>query len=777
LVIRKSKYKVLFIASAVLIITSCSTGKYIPEGKYLLNKVEVKIDNKSINKEEVRSYIRQKGNLKILGMVRFHLWLYNLSSKKKENGWLKKIGEAPVVYDEILTQRTNSQLYQYFHNKGYYNATIDDKLTLNEKKRKADLKYIVKTGAPYRIRNVNYHISNTTFRNIFFKDTTERIIQRGKLFDVDLLEAERVRIVNLFKNKGYYYFNKDYIFYLADTALFSNQVDIDLRIQPPNSTTEKGATDIAFTPFRINNIKVSILQSSPNNKRALYQELQETDTLKYGHYSFYSSPGYHYRPELFLRFNKLLPGGLFRLDDVKETFNALNRLKQFRFINIQFEQPDSTKDDGLLDCYFQLSPLTRQFVSFDVEGTNTSGNLGVAGNLNYMHRNLFHGAEIFRANLRGALERQQTFTNIAKDFNTVELGVETSLTIPKLIGPGRLFRYFGEFLPQTVFTLGYNFQRRPIYTRTISNLKFGYDWKTSNYLRHTWNLFDFNMIDIYKFDADYINSIKDLYIKSSFTDHLVFAANYTLVYNTQRAGTRSNYTYIKFSVESAGNLLGLITSIGGFEKSVQPDTLGAGISEYYKIFNKRFAQYIKTDLEFRYGYMVDKYNAIVGRAFIGVGVPYGNFDILPFEKKYFTGGANGIRAWQVRSLGPGSYKAPPGSYPNQLSDIKLEANLEYRFHLMRMLEGALFFDAGNIWAINDKDNREGAGFEPGSFYKQIALGTGTGLRFDFDYFIFRVDLGMKLHDPAQKSGNGWIIGNRRLKNDDFNLSFAIGYPF
>ena len=178
-----------------------------------------------------------------------------------------------------------------------------------------------------------------------------------------------------------------------------------------------------------------------------------------------------------------------------------------------------------------------------------------------------------------------------------------------------------------------------------------------------------------------------------------------------------------------------------------------------------------------YGYVIDKYNSVVSRVFIGVGLPYGNFDVLPFEKKYFTGGANGIRAWQVRSLGPGTYVAPPNAYPNQSSDIKIEANLEYRFKLVSFVEAALFLDAGNIWAINEKDNRAGAQFEINKFYKQIAVGTGAGLRFDFSYFLFRLDLGMKLHEPSQIPGNGWIPGKRPITSDDFNLSFAIGYPF
>ena len=290
-------------------------------------------------------------------------------------------------------------------------------------------------------------------------------------------------------------------------------------------------------------------------------------------------------------------------------------------------------------------------------------------------------------------------------------------------------------------------------------------------------MLDYNKVNVFDYDPDFIDGIKDLYIKSSFTDHLIFAMNYSLIYNNQRLSTIKDYTYVRFNIESSGNILWVISELANREKYQEIDSLGNFQAEYYKVFNTRFAQYVKSDIEYSRGFEIDKFNSIVSRAFLGVGVPYGNFDVLPFEKQYFTGGANGIRAWPVRSLGPGTYKAPPDAYPNQTSDIKLEANVEYRFKLISFVEGALFLDAGNIWAINEKDNREGAQFKFNKFYKQIAFGTGTGLRFDLSYFILRLDLGMKLRDPAESENRGWIIGTRPYTSDDFNLTFAIGYPF
>ncbi|MCK5730718.1 MAG: BamA/TamA family outer membrane protein, partial [Draconibacterium sp.] len=503
-----------------------------------------------------------------------------------------------------------------------------------------------------------------------------------------------------------------------------------------------------------------------------------SDTLSWDNVVVYRHKQVSYPPDLFDRTMLLNQGDLYSTNEVERTFTAFNRLRQFRFVDIQFNEPTLVRDSNLLDCHIRLAPLSKQSTSFDIEGTNTSGNFGVAGNINYQHRNLFRGAEVFQVRFKGATERiQQPVDGETNNFNTREFGVESKLIIPKLLGPGNFISDFEKFLPKTVITLGYNYQRRPEYTRTISTTRFGYDWKSTQNLRHIWNLFDLNMVQIFEFDQDFMDNIKDLYIRSSFTDHLIMAMNYSLVFNNQKLNSKKNYTYVRFNIESAGNVLWAISEVFNRPKVTVVDTTGLGTSEFYEVLNLRFAQYVKSDIEVSHSQQLDEYNAIVGRAFLGVGIPFGNFDVLPFEKKYFTGGANGIRAWQVRELGPGSYKAPPNAYPNQSSDIKLEGNIEYRFKLTNFLEGALFLDAGNIWAINEKDNREGALFKFNRFYKQIAIGTGAGLRFDLNYFILRVDTGMKVRDPAQEEHNGWIIGTRPINGEDFVFSFAIGYPF
>ncbi|MDR2910607.1 MAG: BamA/TamA family outer membrane protein [Bacteroidales bacterium] len=772
----KSLLKYSSFLAVLLFFFSCSPVKFVSDGEYLLNKSDVEVDNPKINKEEAKSYIRQKENYKILGFAKFHLWIYNLSSKKKTNGWLKRIGEPPQIYNETLTYRSKDQLKQFLNNKGYFNANVNTDVNFIDKKRKANVKYSIETGDQYTIKGINYHINDTALQTLFFKDTAVTHINSETPFDLFILENQRNEIVKLFRNNGYYYFSKENVSYLVDSTKFEKGVILDLYVGETNISADSSR---AFNPYYLNNFYISIL---PGNM--LLNDLQRgndifSDTVKWDNFTLYRNNQIKYNTSLFTRSMKMQHGQYYNLSDVENTFTIFNRLRQFRFIDIQFREPEIKSDSSLLDGFIRLAPLNKQSTAFEIEGTNTSGNLGIAGNINYMHRNIFKGAEVFQLNFRGAIERQHRFTenNTTEYFHTRELGIESTLNIPKLLGPGKYIKSFEKVLPQTLFTAGYNFQRRPEYTRTITNVRFGYEWMINERLKQTWTLFDLNKVRLYRFDPNFINVIKDLYIKSSFTDHFIMAMNYSFVYNTQTSNMNKNYTYLRFNIESAGNTLNVISKILNQSKIQPVDTLVSEPAGYYRFFNTRYAQYIKSDIEFRHGYEIDRYNSLVMRAFLGIGLPYGNFDVLPFEKKYFTGGANGIRAWQIRSLGPGTYKAQPGMYPNQSSDIKLEANFEYRFKLISILEGALFLDAGNIWAINGKDNRPGAQFEIDKFYKQIALGTGAGFRFDFSYFIFRLDLGVKLREPANSFNEGWIIGTRSYESHDFNFSFAIGYPF
>lgn len=772
---------ILFIG--VLSLVACNSTKFVPEGKYLLNKVSIKVDDKRIKKQELKTHIRQKENLRILGSVKFHLWLYNLSSERKEDGLFKEIGEAPVILEEGQFRRSKDQLQMYLKNKGYYNAQINDSVIIKDHKKKANILFDIKAGQPYLIRQYAYSFKDENLRDVVLKDTANQLLKPGDIFDVDIMSAERRRISTYLKNCGYYQFTEDFITFSADTNFYNHRVDLTASIDDAMLRNDENEV-IPHLKFKIRHFLINPTFKGPDISGNLVD--QPLDTLRMDDYIITHSGDLQYKPSLFADVNRMRDSTFYSLQNAEKTYRALSRLKQFKVINIGFLETNSASQDSfpLLDCRMQLSPFPRKNISVDIEGTNSSGNLGVAGNLNFQHRNVFKGAEIFDFQIRGARERQQTFfDDNSGEFNTQELGFESSLTFPKFLSFIHWKGMFRFQIPETKLTVGYNFQNRRDYRRAITTLKFGYNWKTSTIHSHTLNVVDLNYVNLDNLNDDFIDLIKNLYIKNSFTDHLISATNYTWLYNTQNINKREDYKYVRINLESAGNILSQYSKLVNNKKTVVLDSLTNHTSSYYEFMNIRFAQYLKGDFEFRYGHMIDKLSSLVGRAYVGVGVPYGNFDVLPFEKKYFTGGANGIRAWQVRSLGPGTYKAPVDSIsrnrsiPNQLSDIKLEANLEYRFNLFWVMEGAFFVDAGNIWAINSKDNREGAVFKVNDFYKQIAVGTGLGLRFDFTYFLFRLDLGLKMRDPSLPAGKRFIPGNYPIRGEHMNLSFAIGYPF
>jgi len=765
-------YTILFLA-IVMLLGSCHSTRFVPEGKYLLNKIEVKVDDKNLKKDELKTHIRQKENLKILGILKFYLFVYNLSSERKENGWLKKMGEAPVLYDESLTQKSNDQLLIFLKNKGYYNSVVKDSLQIDKKKRKLNLIFEIDARQPYRIRNYSYSIKDKNLSGIIMKDTVKQLLKRNDIFDLDVLNAERQRIASYVKNCGYYMFSEQFISFEADTSFYNHQVDLTVNIDDAILDNQEAAV-VPHRKYKIRNYLINPTFNAVTLTSD--KQVQKSDTLIKDDYVFIYSGKLKYKPELFYNLNRMKDSTFYCVLNAEKTYRALNRLRQFKLINIGFTETNSYTNDSipLLDCRIQLTPLPRQNVSFDLEGTNSSGNLGVAGNMNFQQRNVFGGAEVFDLQLKVARERQRIDNTI---YNIREYGFISSLTFPKFLSPVRPKQMLSFQIPETKLTFGYSYQDRPDYTRNITNLKYGYNWKTTNFQFHTLNVVDLNYVHIYNLNPAFINSIEDLFIKSSFTDHLIAATNYSWTYNTQNINKREDYKFYKVNFESAGNLLYLYCKLINKNKTTELDTVTNQTSSYYEILNTRFSQYLKGDFEYRYGHMINRVSSMIGRGFVGVGFPYGNFNVLPFEKKYFTGGANGIRAWQVRSLGPGSYKAPAGVYPNQAADIKLEANLEYRFKLFWLMEGAMFMDAGNIWAINSLDNREGAVFKFNEFYKQIALGTGLGLRFDFTYFIFRLDLGVKLRDPSLPEGKRFIPGNYLMTTNDLNLSFAIGYPF
>lgn len=768
-----------------LLLSGCKSTKFISDDNYLLRDIDIKIDNDNIEKEELASQLRQKENLKILGLFKFHLGLYNLSNKSKEKGLLKRVGEPPVVYDIGLKDKSVQQLKQYLFNKGYYRAQVTDIVEL--KNKKANIIYEIKAGEPYLMRNVDYEIFDHKIAELINDTREESLLQPGNTFDVDILEKERTRITNMLNDKGFFKFVEEYIHYKVDTTLYSERADIKMVVENEKSLSD--TLTIAHKKYKIVDYSIFIDKQKKNigNSLRSYSDTTYMDDIKIHHNGKLTL-----NKSLFLKSIEIKPGELYTKKKENKTYNNLYTLRQFKYVKIQFLEDSNSKDSlfGYLHGNIFLPLQIKQNYSIDIEGTNTSdregatisgiegtntsANFGVAGNINYQHRNLLGGAEVFDFTIKGGTERQLTRQN--NKFNTKEFGSLARLTIPGILFPIDEQKLHLYSRPFTLISLSFNYQERPDYTRSILNATLGYKWKSSPKVNQTFNLLDLNAVQIDNLDQSFSDQIKDLFIKSSYTPHIISSSSYSFTFNDQ-VNNSPAYHFFRMNIEAAGNILWGLSSVLNREKILPEDSTEFDQSPFYQYLGTRYAQYIKGDFDFRYGYRFDKFNSIATRAFAGLAFPYGNFKVIPFEKRYFTGGANGIRAWQVRSLGPGSYAPDSIVYPNQSSDIKLEANIEYRFKLFWMFQGAFFIDAGNIWAINSYDNRQGAVFLFDSFYKEFAVGTGFGLRLVSPYFTVRADLGMKLRDPSLPDGNRWIPQSRTFNSQDFNLNIAIGYPF
>ena len=784
-----------FICFIILIfLVSCNPTKYVSQGDYLLDRYTVKVDNRTISKDQLKSYVRQKPNKRIVG-GRFHLWLYNSSKLEKDNKWnewLRKNGEEPVIWQQILTDKSVEQLRLFLKSKGYYYASVSD--TVITKKKRANIIYDIQTGWPYTVRKITYTIPDTSIVQIILADTLRSFVKTGMLLDDDILKKESKRIETNLKNEGRYSFSKEYIDFRGDTTNLNRKADIEIFVKPYTERTDNRRPVIKPYPkYYIRSLTVNAGMNQENIEKMVKLRKLDLDTLKYGDIRMNISPDFPVKASTIRYGTYIFPDSIYRLSNVNLTHQHLTGLRNFKQITPTFYEVPVQKSFPVyeLDCMINLLPFTRRSGTFELEGTTSEGNFGGGGRLQYQNKSLFKHAEIFNLKLRGLVE---AIFSSKSDFGNfgwkMEYESEASLNIPKFILPFTSNRFTRKYNPNTVFSILYNYQQYPdYYVRTVFNTSFGYNWRGSDIISHLVKPLDVNFIQLPpKYLSDNFKSILERYpyLRNSYQSHMVVSSSYTFV-RDMRMLNSSDFFFIRTNFETAGLLLDAVYRLSGQTKEQgQP----------YQMFGNDFSQFLKGDIDLRFYNSIYGNNQIVTRLFAGMGFPYGNAKktnekrdgssktviAMPFEKKYYSGGANSIRGWRLRSLGPGSYKdtVSLSSYPNNTGDIKLEANLEYRFKLVWLAEGALFMDAGNVWDTRKDDDRPGANFSFDRFYREIALSGGFGLRFDFKYVIIRADLGMKLHDPV---GEGrWTFvsnptGNRRVTWDDFCLSFAIGYPF
>ncbi len=819
---------------AILLATGCVRMRNLAPGEAFLKENRVKVhDYKkdgTISKSELLIMAKPEPNRRILGF-RFNHTVYLMVNKKKlarseelnaircnrknerrarkkkepkecktwRMFWAYTVGEPTALIDSSRAERSARQMVVHLQKRGFFRADVETEFDYNKAKTNADVIYHVNPGNPYHITSLKYIIEDQEMAVAFPRVRQQLSLDTGMVFSLSKLDADRDLITDYYNNSGYYDFNKEYITYDADTSAGHYGVGLTLWLQNRKQLVEGSTTETVSLPHRkyyIGNIYVDT-QFNPSNPDKV-----NSSSTGFEGINIYNDSASTISRDLLSCIQGYNKGDLYEKRRIDRTYKRYSQLGVFRSTTILLvPRRDSISPNiNILDTYIRAAPEKRQGFSIDPHATNRAGNMGIYANPGYLNRNLFQGAERLELRMIVGMEASQTLVQttdatgsgqLRRNFglNTFEIGPEATLSIPRLwpLGCDVTSRSSD---PKTAVTALFNYQRRPDYERTLSQFRYGYSFieNPDKITRVNLDLIEFSIIKIRKSQEfqDFLNRLNDSFLASSYQNHLIMAfATPTLTLNTQKGKYQRTYLYWKAQVGGAGNILNGINQLIGAPR----DSTGS-----YTMAGIRFAQYHRMEQDFRYYINVNTKNAFVWRAYGGIGVPRKNLATLPFEKSFFSGGSNGMRGWQARTLGPGSSRDSLAVQTfNNIGELKLEGNFEYRFKMTKMFNWALFVDAGNIWLLNPDPIRPGADFEWDRFVSEIAISGGLGLRLDFDIFLVRLDLGLKLKDPAKVPGERWIgqpkdeyILYLRTFDDDirrvplpsalvFNL--GIGFPF
>ena len=747
--------------------------KHIPEDKMILKKnvVEIYAQNVEFTKSDIYPYITQSSTPKFLGFMPA-TWIYYKTEDKTDKKffqWVNKtIGKKPVYFNDDLKEKSVSQINKYLNDVGYFYTAISTRVA--NKRGIGKVIYGIYPTQPYTVNNITYNINDTSIYNYIKKIEKDLPVQKGDIYNAFDLDDERDMISEYLKNNGYYYFTKDYIFMEIDTNLSARKANINIRIEdaidPATQKTE------SHKKYYINNIYIYPKGTSMSG--GIIDTI--THTYKFGSRHNEDAINFIYTGDPQIRFKTfdnlvhIHSNQPYSLNSVTQTYKSLNNLKIYNLTNIDFESVKSDNDSiNLLNCNIVLNRTKVNFYSLQVEGTNSSGDYGLQGSLTYRNRNIFKGSEILSITTKAGTQMQSVLDNEGNTslFNTKEFGIEGSIYFPKFISPIKFNNFAKEYQPRTTLTLGYNYQSRPIYQRQIALLTYGYNWMSNEHEQHIFSPLTLNSVKVVPTPSfeEILEQETNQRIKDQYTSHLIFGLDYTYIFSNQNMRFLNDFFYLKANIQSSGLLLSAFNNTG----------LIKTVDNYHEILGIRYAQYVRLALDFRYYHYTIGENQLATRFMLGAGIPYGNSNDMPFEKSFFAGGSNGMRGWQFRELGPGTFSNPDNLNIERIGDIQLEFNLEYRFPIYKVFKGAVFTDIGNIWTMNENETFVGGEFNFNTFYKQLAADAGFGLRLDIGILLFRLDIAAPIVNPAYPEGQRWRIS--KLQLNDFVLNFGLGYPF
>lgn len=772
---------IIFLCIGMLIlISACTPTRNLHQGQYMLTKNKVIADKKEIPVKDIIYVVRPIPNRKFLQLFYWKVGIYqsmmpsDTTKDNKAKKWMRKnFGEPIVMLDTTLVEYSNSQIQLFMKNKGYFQAKVD--YEIQTKKKKAKVKYFIKAGQACIIRQIKYNIEDPKIAELIYKDTVNCVLKIGNNFDVDEFSEERSRMTYYLNNLGYFNFTEDYITYKIDSNLTDYTVKVKIEIYNPQRIVDDEAISTKHRKYYIQNIFIhSDFNKSDKQSDTIYftQIVKKTDTNQY---LLYFNDKINYKSKALVFPLSFTPGDLYRADDAKQSYNRFNDMKNFSFIKISYaetekSQTDYLSDSGFINCDVYLSKMERNSLSYDLLGKNIGKDFGMGINIGYINTNIFKSGEIFSITGMYANEFQrQTDENDRKKwmFRNFEVGGDIILEFSSFLFPVKQQNISKKIRAKTILNIGSNFQLQDHYSRFITSTGFKYEWRTSSQITHNLSILSINLIKIYP-DSIFKEQLKtyNIRIQEKYTDHLLLGSNYQLLYSSFKGIKRKNYYLFRFNVDAYGNLLYWMFAVFNAEKDE---------NNQYNFWGIPFAGYVSTNIDFAYNIMIGKKSSLVLHTDFGLGVPTYNSKSLPFEKSFYLGGSNSMRAWRLRTLGPGSYYST-SSKLESTGDIKIEFNVEFRTPIYKFLHMAVFADAGNIWIFRKNADLIGAEFKWNRFYKEIALGAGAGLRLDFSFFVLRMDAAFQIFNPANNISNHWINNSFTLK-DDLVFSIGVGYPF
>lgn len=755
----KGKLKIVFVFSAVfLLLQSCAVKKYIPEEERLYTgaTIEIKSDSLIKNEAQLKSMLeealRPEPNSKFLGMRPGLHYFYKMQQENPGfiNRFLyKQFGEEPVYQSDVKPYEVEEILINRMENRGFfYSEAISE---FEEKEKEASVKYTITAPSPYTIARYQVDSLPEPVYSAIKQSVANTKLSEGMRFDLSNMKLERERIDSELKGNGYYNFNSGFLIFEADT----NQYDkrrFDLFLRLKNETPDK-----SIVPYKIDKINVYANYDA--------QDSLVRDVARFNEKNFINSKDF-FKPKYLDPYIILEEGQLYSPEDSRNTARRLSSIGAYKFVNIQYTEKDSLLTDslGILEANIFLSPLNKRAIRAELQAVSKSNNFAGPGlALTYSNRNLFQGGETLNITANFGYEIQAGGSSNSNSGRTsIELGLKNELIFPRVLFPIKISTDFFEYdIPKTKTSLGIDYlSRTKLYALLSGTAQFGYIWQANRYVTHEIIPISINYTKLSNTTPEFDEILNDNpFLKRSFEQQFISGLNYSFTYNEMVDATKKHQFFVNSTFDIAGN------SISLFGKDD-----GTGTNTFLGL---EYAQYAKADADLRYHFNFGKEQVIALRLFGGYGLPYGNSDVMPYVKQYYSGGPYSVRAFRIRSLGPGTYNDednPENNFFDQTGNIRLEANIEYRFPIVSFFKGAVFADAGNIWNSEANPEYDGKDKFTSNFINELGMGAGIGLRVDVQGFVIRFDFAAPFHDPSKSEGF-----NFNVKETVFN--FGIGYPF